>query len=137
MTDPYHSLRIIQAEIRNETRVQLIEVLRQISSSDEHFNMICKLFDQDPTLIDNLQNQFVAEPEYARWFHRVVHDVGLYSQNIPSCLQNLSVLDRRRRQDQMIDEARKERRQHIINEFAKQLYEKYVKKSLDKSRLFT
>ncbi len=126
MTDPYHPLRIIQAEIRNETRTELIEVLRQIASSVEAFNLICKCLDQNPTLIDKLQNQFVAEPEYARWFQRIVHDVGLYSQNIPPCLQNLSVLDRRRRQDQMIDDARKERRQHIINEFAKQLFDKHV-----------
>ena len=126
MTDPFHSLRLIQAEIRNETRLQLIEVLRQIAPSVEHFNMISKLLDQDPILIDNLQKQFVSEPEYFCWFQQAVRDVGLLSQDLPSCLQNLTVLDRRRRQDQMINVARKERRQNIINKFAKQLFDKHV-----------
>ena len=126
MTDPFHSFRLIQAQIRNETRDQLIEVLQQIASSDEHFNMICKFLNKNPTLIDDLQRQFIAEPEYFRWFQRVANEVGLLSQDVPSCLQNLTVIDRRRRQDQIINVARKERKQHIINEFAKQLYEKHV-----------
>ena len=126
MNDPFHSLRLIQTQILNETRDQLFEVLRQIATSDDNYNMICKYLDQNPTLIEDLQRQFIAEPEYLRWFQQVVHDVGLYSQNLPSCLQNLTVLDRRRQQDKMIYEARKERRQYIINEFAKQLYEKHV-----------
>jgi len=126
MTDLFHSLRLIQTQILNETRDHLIEVLRQIATSDEHFNMICKLLDQEPTLIEDLQKQFIAEPEYFHWFQQVIHDVGLNSHNLSSCLQNLTVLDRRRQQDKMIYEARKERRQHIINEFAKQLNVKYV-----------
>jgi hypothetical protein len=126
MTNPFHSLKLIQAQILNETRNQLIEVLRQIASSDEHFNIICKYLDQNPTLIENLQNKFVSEPEYSRWFQRVVHDVGLYSQDLPSCLQNLTILERRRCQDKMIDDARRRRRHNIINEFAKQLSEKHV-----------
>lgn len=126
MTNPFHSLRIIQAQNLNETRSQLIEVLRQIAPSVEHFNMICKLLDQDPIRIDNLQRQFVSEPEYTRWFQRVANEVGLLSQDLPSCLQNLTILERRRQQDKMIDEARRRRRHNIINEFAKQLFDKHV-----------
>ena len=126
MTDPFHSLRIIQAQNLNETSLQLIELLRQITSSDEHFNMICKLLDQDHILISNLQKQFVSEPEYFRWFQRVANEVGLLSQDLPYCLQNLTILERRRQQDKMIDEARKRRRHNIINEFAKQLLDKHI-----------
>ena len=126
MTDPFHSLRIIQAQNLNETHLQLIEVLRQITPSVEHLNMICKYLDRNPTLIENLQRQFVSEPEYTRWFQRVANEVGLLSQDLPYCLQNLTILERRRQQDKMIDDARRRRRHNIINEFAKQLLDKYV-----------